>query len=287
MTLRPALSLLAGLVLALSGCSRPEATPDSAAPAPALPATDAPAQPAASASAALPASGFENVPGWLGFTVQPVAQRTQAWTPAHPNASVVIVDADAWSQTVAPGSRFRLVSREGNLPLILSAVSGVPHGCDGIENTMAAFRTPHALAEQLAWILPESDEIATAMPVISGAMSERQRSWHVGPLAITTQLDRANAGRLEVRRGNEVLLVVPFEQPGMEGADGAALDLTRNSEIGVPYPEAAFRLDEALTIVVLRTVSYEGANFEVLALRDSLERVGTQYVYLCAFWSVR
>jgi hypothetical protein len=287
------LSLLAGLTLAVvtTGCGRPAAGP---APEPSTgaqagpgnePASTAPAQQPGpdQPAAALPPNGFDRVPGWLGFAVQPADRRTRGWTPAHPNASAVIVDADAWAETVEEGTRFRLVSREGNLPLTLSEVARIPHGCDGNERTMAAFRTPHDLAEQLVWILPENYEAATAVPVTAGPVSKRKRSWTAGSLAITVQLEGKLEGRLEVREGSTIELAQPFEKPAMEGADMAPLDLTQEFEIGVPYPEAAFRIAPALTIVVLRTVTYEGVSFEVLALRDKLERPGTQYVYLCAF----
>jgi hypothetical protein len=284
-------SLALALALALTACGRPAAAPEAAAPdqagATAAPGAEPAAAPVPGAgSAGLPANGFDDVPGWLAFTVQPADQRARGWTPAHPNASVAIVGADAWSETVEEGTRFRLVSREGNLPLTLSEVSRIPYGCDGNQATMAAFRTPHDLTEQLVWILPEGpqgNEAAAVVPVTAGAKSKRQRSWTVGALAIRAQLDGAHKGRLEVRRGEQALLVHPFEKTEMQGADMAALDLTRDFEIGVPYPEAALRLSDALTIVVLRTVSYEGVSFEVLALRDTLARAGSQYVYLCAF----
>jgi hypothetical protein len=302
---RTSLSLLAGLVLTMaltaSGCGRPSASP---APEPTMgaqpgpgnePANNPPAQQPGpdQPAAALPANGFGTVPGWLGFAVQPADERTRGWTPAHPNASAVIVDADAWSETVEEGTKFRLLSREGNLPLTLAEVSQIPHGCNGDERTMAAFRTPHDLAEQLVWILPAgkdddagpagNDDAAAVVPVTAGKASKRQRSFTVGPLAITLQLDGKLGGRLQVRQGSAAVFDQPFEKPRMEGADMAPLDLTRDLEIGVPYPEAAFRIDPALTIVVLRTVTYEGVSFEVLALRDKLESAGKQYVYLCAF----
>lgn len=295
---RTSLSLLAGLVLTMaltaSGCGRPSASPapeptTGAQPGPGNePANTAPEQPGPDQpAAALPANGFGTVPGWLGFAVQPAGERARGWTPAHPNASVVIVDADAWSETVEEGTKLRLLSREGNLPLTLAEVSQIPHGCNGDERTMAAFRTPHDLAEQLVWILPNgnggNDAAAAVVPVTAGNASKRQRSFTVGPLAITLQLDGKLAGRLQVRQGSAAVLDQPFEKPRMEGADMAPLDLTRDLEIGVPYPEAAFRIDPALTIVVLRTVTYEGVSFEVLALRDKLESAGKQYVYLCAF----
>lgn len=288
---RTSLSLLAGLaapllVLVLA-CNRPSTTapePPAPAPAPAEPGTE-PAQPAVPtpAPAALPAASFGAVPGWLGFTVRPAEQRTFGWTPAHPNASVVILDADAWSEAVEEGTKFHLISQEGDLPLTLSEVSEIPYGCDGNPNVMAAFRTPHDLAEQAVWILPESHQGAAAIPVTAGAASKRQRSYAVGPLSLTVRLDGKRAGRLEIKRGDEVLRTQPFEKPDMQGADKAPLDLGKDLEIGVPYPAAAFRIDPALTIVVLRTLSYEGVSFEVLALRDALESAGTQYVYLCAF----
>ncbi len=275
------------LVLMLVACNRPAPTaPEPPAPGQAQPAAEpsstAPAQPATS-PAALPAASFDAVPGWLGFTVRPAEQRAFGWTPAHPSASVVIFDADAWSGTVEEGTRFRLVSQEGDLPLILSQVSENPHGCDGTPNVMAAFRTPRDLAEQAVWILPEGHQGAAAVAVTAGASTKRQRSYAVGPLALTVQLDGKRAGRLEVKRGSELLRTQPFEKPDMAGADKSPLDLTRDLEIGVPYPAAAFRVDPALTIVVLRTLSYEGVSFEVLALRDTLESAGIQYVYLCAF----
>ena len=306
---RPSLSRLAGLaasmlapmlvLVLILACNRPAPTapappasdqappaaePSSTAsdPPAAEPSSTAPAQPAPS-PAALPAASFDAVPGWLGFTVRPAEQRAFGWTPAHPSASVVIFDADAWSGTVEAGARFRLVSQEGDLPLTLSEVSEIPHGCDGTPNLMAAFRTPQDLAEQAVWILPEGHQGAAAIAVTAGASSKRKRGYAVGPLALTVQLDGKRAGRLEVKRGSEVLRTQPFEKPDMAGADRALLDLTRDLEIGVPYPAAAFRIDPALTIIVLRTLSYEGVSFEVLALRDTLESAGTQYIYLCAF----
>lgn len=284
------LALLAGLALVSTSCSRPSGglgLPPSAG-APAGPgggsASVKPAQqPAPDQPAGLPPNHFDRVPGWLGFTVRAADKRTRGWTPAHPNATAVILDADAWSETVEEGTRFRLVSREGNLPLTLSEVSQIPYGCDQNKRTMAAFRTPNDPAEQLVWILPEGYAAATALPVIRGSTRKHQRSWTVGPLAIRVQLDGKLDGRLEVREGSALVLARPFEKPAMEGADMAPLDLTRELEIGVPYVEAAFRIGPALTIVVLRTVTYEGVSFEVLARRDKLERAGAQYVYLCAF----
>jgi hypothetical protein len=291
---RTSLSLLAGLALTLmtSGCGRPAAspTPEPATGAGAQPghgnepstppaAQPGPAQPAA----ALPANGLEGVPGWLGFAVQPADRHTRGWTPAHPNASAVIIDADAWSETVEEGAKFRLVSREGNLPLTLSEVSQIPYGCDGNQRTMAAFRTPHELTEQLVWILPDGNETAAVAPVTAGQKSKRKRSFTVGPLEITLQLDGKHKGGMEVRQDGALVVAQPFEKKEMEGADKGPLDLTRDLEIGVPHPEAAFRIDPSLTLVVLRRMGYEGVSFEVLALRDKLESAGTVGVYLCAF----
>jgi hypothetical protein len=306
---RTSLSLLAGLALTLStsGCGRPAASPApepppgaSAQPGPGnepagTPPAELPApeQPPAALPApeqpptALPASGLEGVPGWLGFAVQPEDHRTRFWTPAHPDASAVILDADAWSETVEEGARFRLVAREGNLPLTLSGVSQIPYGCDRNHRTMAAFRTPHELAEQLVWILPEGTpgghETAAVVPVTAGPKSKRKRSFTVGPLAITLRLDGKHKGRIEARQAGAVLLAQPFEKHEMQGADMDPLDLTQDLEIGVPYPEAAFRIDPSLTLVVLRRMGYEGVSFDVLALRDELQSAGTVDVYLCAF----
>jgi hypothetical protein len=287
---RTSLSLLAGLALTLitSGCGRPAASP-APEPAPGMGAQPGPGNEPASTppteqpNPALPASGLEGVPGWLGFTVQPAGEHARAWTPSHPNASAVIIDADAWSETVEEGTKFRLVSREGNLPLTLSEVSQVPYGCDGNERTMAAFRTPRDLAEQLVWILPDGNETAAVVPVTAGETSKRKRSFTVGSLAIALQLDGKKKGHLEVRQGDAVVLTEPFEKHEMQGADDGPLDLARDFEIGVPYPEAAFRIDPSLTIVVLRRMGYEGVSFDVLALRDKLESAGTVGVYLCAF----
>jgi hypothetical protein len=284
---RSSLSLLACLTLAAvtSGCGRKDA-----APAPGNePTSAAPAPQPEPAKAALPPNGFGSVPGWLGFAVQPADTRTHHWTPAHPDASVVIVDADEWSETTAKDARFRLISREGNQPLTASGVSRVPHGCDGNERPMAGFRAAQAVAEQLVWILPDGNETAAAVPVTAAPASDTgrslgARSFTVGPLAITVRLDNPLGGNLRVHHGDKLALTQPFEKPAMAGADMAPLDLTKDLEIGVPYPEAAFRIDPALTIVVLRTVTYEGVTFDVLALRgDEVEHAGTQYVYLCAF----
>lgn len=291
---RTSLSLLAGLSLALiaTGCGRAAPSP---APGPTTdvqvapgdePASPAPARESAQQPVpALPPGGFDRVPGWLGFAVLPADQHTRGWTPTHPRASAAILDADAWSEKIPEGTRFRLLSREGNLPITLTEVSAIPYGCDRNERIMAAFQTPRELAEQLVWILPDSPDsnAAAAEPVTAGPASKRKRSWTVGPLAITVQLTGKLAGRLEVREGSTLELVQSFEKPAMAGADMAPLDLTQELEIGVPYPEAAFRIQPGLLVVVLRTVTYEGVSFEVLALRDKLERAGTQYVYLCAF----
>lgn len=279
-------ALVAGLALLSSSCSR-SATgvgahagsgdePGSATPAP---------QPELAHPAGLPPSHFEGVPGWFGFVVRAVDKRQRGWTPAHPRAGVTILDAEAWAETVEEGAKFRLVAREGNLPLALSEVSRIPFGCDGNELVMAAFRTPNDPAEQLVWILPDgaAAAAAVAVPVIAGPISKQQRSWTVGPLAIQVRLAGELDGRLEVRAGGAVALSAPFQKSAMEGADRAPLDLTREYEVGVPYVEAAFRLGPELTIVVLRAVGYEGVNFEVLALRDKLKRAGSQYVALCAF----
>lgn len=289
---RTSLSLLAGLATAVLACNRPSTSapePSAPAPEPAQPGTPPAPEPAtdptepAPSPDALPAPSFGSVPGWLGFTVRPAEQRTFGWTPAHPNASAVILGADAWSEAVEEGTKLRLIAQEGDLPLTLSEVSEIPYGCDGNPNVMAAFRTPKDLAEQAVWILPEGHQGAQAVAVTAGASSKKQRSFTVGPLSLTAKLDGKRAGKLEVKRSSEVLRTQPFEKPDMQGADKAPLDLTKDLEIGVPYPAAAFRLDPALTIVVLRTLSYEGVTFEVLALRDTLESAGTQYVYLCAF----
>jgi hypothetical protein len=288
---RTSLSRLAGLatpvLVLMLACSRPSTPAPAPAPEPAQPGTPPPApepaQPAGTPADELPAPSFGAVPGWLGFTVRPAEQRAFGWTPAHPNASAVILGADAWSEAVEEGTRFHLISQEGDLPLTLSEVSEIPYGCDGNPNVMAAFRTPHDLAEQAVWILPEDHAGAQAIAVTAGASSKKQRSYTAGPLSLTVKLDGKRAGRLEVKRGSEVLRTQPFEKPDMQGADKAPLDLTKELEIGVPYPAAAFRIDPALTILVLRTLSYEGVTFEVLALRDTLESAGTQYVYLCAF----
>ncbi|HWN69773.1 MAG TPA: hypothetical protein VNM90_19155, partial [Haliangium sp.] len=271
---RTSLSLIAGLVttmaLTVAGCGQKSASP---APGPtpgtaAQPEDTPPAQqPEPKPAAELPASGIEGVPGYLGFTVQPAGEGKRGWTPAHPNASVVIVDADAWSETVEEGTKFRLVSREGNLPLTLSEVSQVPYGCDGNERTMAAFRTPNDLAEQLVWILPDGNETAAVVPVTAGKPSKRKRSFTVESLEITLQLDGKHKGSMEVRKGGELFIAQPFEKQPMQGADKGPLDLTRDLEIGVPYPEAAFKIDPTLTIVVLRRLGYEGVSFDVLALR--------------------
>lgn len=279
-------SFLAGLALLSSSCSRSATGVGTQSGGGDEPGSATPAQqPGADLAAGLPRSHFDGVPGWFGFVVRPADKRQRGWTPAHPSASVAILDAEAWAESVQEGAKFRLVTREGNLPLALSEVSRIPYGCDANERVMAAFRTPSDPVEQLVWILPDGAATATAaaVPVIAGPISKQQRSWTVGPLAIQVQLAGKLEGRLEVRAGGESVLASSFQKPAMEGADMAPLDLTRELEIGVPYAEAAFRLGPALTIVVLRTVTYEGVSFEVLALRDKLERAGSQYVALCAF----
>lgn len=276
------------LAAVVSGCGRKDAEPASGSER----ASTTPAPQPTPAPAALPPNGLTAVPGWLGFAVQPADARKRTWTPAHPDASAVIVDADDWTETAPKDARFRLVSSEGNQAVTLSGVSGVPHGCDGKERTMAAFRAGQPLAEQLVWILPDGNESAAAVPVTAGEASKTERSFTVGPLSITTKLDGPLGGSLRVRHGDALVRTQPFEKPEMEGSDMAPLDLTRDLEIGVPYPEAAFSIAPGLTIVVLRTVTYEGVTFDVLALRQNdvertatptVEHAGTQYMYLCAF----
>jgi hypothetical protein len=290
------LSLLTGLTLSLFACKQPSPPTGSEpsaqnraapaaqnAPPAAAPVAPAAAPPAPTSDRKLPPGKFGGVPGWLGFTVQPADKRQFGWTPAHPNASVVLLKTEDWSETVEEGTAVRLVAKEGNLPLTFSEASQIPYGCDKKPVTMAAFRTPHDLAEQVVWILPESHQAAAALPVSAGAASKTQRTFTAGPLQVTVRLEGKDKGRLEVRREGAVLLSRPFARPKMEGADNAALDLTKDLEIGVPYPMAAFRIDPQLTLIVLRALSHEGVHFEVLALRDKLESVGEEYVYLCAF----
>jgi hypothetical protein len=232
----------------------------------------------------LPAWTFAKVPGWLAFTVQPAARRKNGWTPAHPNATAVILQAEPWSETVEEGSRFRLVVAEGNLPLVLSEVSQIPYGCDDIPTTMAAFRTPHDLGEQLAWILPESFEEARASTIQAQAASAKQRTYSVDGLVVRLGVSGADKGELRIERDGEVVYTQRFDKPHMEGADNTPLALDGEFEIGVPYPQAGFRLDGATAFLVLRTLSYEGVHFEVVRIgARTVESAGASSVYLCAF----
>lgn len=283
----PLIGSLTGSLLALLACS---GAPAPSAPAsPALAGTDG-AGPSSSSPAPqqaatdLPASPFAGVPGWLGLTVQPAAQRRHGWSPDHPNASVVIMNADAWSETVEEGTRFRLVAQEGNLPLVLSEVSQIPYGCDGTPTTMAAFRTPHDLAEQVAWILPDGHDTAVVVPISAGPGRARQRTWTAGPLTILLHQQDQHGGRLEVRASSGATSERPFMSADMGGDEAAVVDIANEHSIAVPFPAAAFRLDDGTVLLVLRALSYEGVHFEVLALRDGkLASAGKDYVYLCAY----
>lgn len=218
------------------------------------------------------------------MTVQPADERQHGWTPSHPNATVVILNAEPWSETVAEGTRFRLLAAEGNLPLTLSEVSQIPYGCDGTPTTMAAFRTPHDLAEQLVWILPEGNQSAAAVPVVAGQSSARQRAWSAGPLTITVKKTGAHTGTLQVQSASGPTLARDFDDTATMSEAPADLDLTSESALAVPIPAAAFRLDPDSFLLVLRSLSNEGLHLEVLALRgDTLDSAGTDYVYLCAY----
>lgn len=249
--------------------------------------TNAPAEPASiqplSMPEGLPAAPFSPVPGWLAFTVRPANQQKDAWTPAHPNATAVIVNAEPWSETVEEGTRFRLLAREGNLPLTLSEVSELPYGCDGNTTTMAAFRTPHDLAEQVVWILPENMQSSRAIPVVTGERTRTRRTWTVGAFAVTLEARGERKAHLRLARGDKELHARDVEKPMMEGASVEGFDLANEREIGMPVPQAAFDIEGRFTALVLRTLSYEGVHFDVIALGEQAQEAGNQYVYLCAF----
>ena len=233
--------------------------------------------------ATLPAWSFDNVPGWLALTTQPESRRKVAWTPSHPNATAVILHAEGWSESVEEGTHFRLVVAEGNLPLTLSEVSRIPYGCDSTPTIMAAFKTPHDLAEELAWITPASFTSASVLAVHARATSSRERVYRIGDLTVRLRVQSDEQGTLTIQRQGAMLFTREFTRPTMEGADVTALDLANDYEIGVPFPQGAFRLDGALSIIVLRYLSFETVQFEVLRVGPTIESAGTQSVYLCAY----
>ncbi|WP_428266642.1 hypothetical protein [Haliangium sp.] len=231
----------------------------------------------------LPPASFTEVPGWLGFSVHPAEARQQPWSPSHPNAGVVILGADAWSESVEEGRAFRLVAREGNRALTLSEVSQIPYGCDGVPTTMAAFKLPLDLAEQAVWILPDGFTAAEAVAVTAGERGPERRTWSAGALAIEVRKAGADAGAVVVSRGDHELYRGSFEKPQMDGAPDEPWRFDHDLPLGVPMPVAAFRIEGGLTVLVLGAPSYEGVSFEVLAGRDQLASAGSQYVYLCAY----
>lgn len=223
------------------------------------------------------------VPGWLAFAVQPRDKRAYGWTPAHPNATAVILEADSWSETVEEETPFRLVAREGNFAAKFSEVSQNPYGCDDEPMTMAAFRSPHDLAEQALWILPASHEKAAPITIKPEQFSRTSRTWTVGSeWKIEVQAKGDYKGQLVVRRGTSTAHEREFEKPLMDGVERTAIDLSNDVEIGVPYPEAAVQIDDRTAILIVRIASYEGVTFEVFTLGDSLQPAGQHQYYVCA-----
>jgi hypothetical protein len=240
---------------------------------------------APSEGAARPATDEQNtkVPGWLALAVQPRDKRAYGWTPAHPNAAAVILEADAWSETVEEGTPFRLITREGNLAGKLSEVSQIPYGCDDTPMTMAAFRTPHDLAEQAVWILPENHDGAAPIAIKPEQLARASRTWTMGDeWKIEVHARGEHKGQLVVRRGQTTVHEREFEKPVMDGVERTAIDLSSDMETGVPYPEAAIQIDDTTAILIMRIASYEGVTFEIFKLGDSLASAGQHYYYVCA-----
>jgi hypothetical protein len=178
---------------------------------------------------------------------------------------------------------FRLITREGNLAAKFSEVSQIPYGCEDQPMTMAAFRAPHDLAEQVVWILPASHEDAAPIAIKREQLSSSSRTWTMGTeWKIEVHTRGEFKGQLVVRRGKSRVHEQEFEKPLMDGVERTAIDLSSDVETGVPYPEAAVQIDEKTAILIVRIASYEGVTFEVFTLGDSLVRAKQHQYHVCA-----
>jgi hypothetical protein len=276
---------LGSMALAILACTKAPSSKKTPAEQESMSNTAPSENAARPASPASPASNAQNtkVPGWLALAVQPRDKRAYGWTPAHPNATAVILDADAWSETVDEETPFRLIAREGNLAARFSEVSQIPYGCEDTPMTMAAFRAPHDLAEQVVWILPESHANAAAIAIKREQLSRASRTWTMGnEWKIEVHARGEFKGQLVVRRGKNVVHEREFEKPLMDGVERTAIDLSSDMETGVPYPEAAVQIDDKTAILIVRIASYEGVTFEIFTLGDSLVRARQHQYYVCA-----
>ncbi|MCB9746022.1 MAG: hypothetical protein H6740_25830 [Alphaproteobacteria bacterium] len=254
------------------------------------PATDGSSTPAASPGAAaapaeaLPPGAFPPLPGWLGFTTAPAAERGHPWTPSHPNAKAVIFDPKGWEE-LSEGTAFEAATLQGPLSLKYSELSEIPYGCDETPTVMVAFQGPYDFEEQAIWILPAGMKGAKAAAPVSGPASAEARSWTVGEFTVKVARTDALHGTWEVLRGGASVHQAPFERGVMDGDESPELDLSEDVAVGAPAPLAAFTLKEGMPpVLVMRTQGYEGTNVEVFTVdKGKLVSVGSAYLYQCAF----
>jgi len=237
--------------------------------------------------------GGGELPGWMGFAAaRSAASPTFGWSPVHREADAVVFSAAFRPQwdAVARGTAYRGITAEGAVVLRYLGTREERYGCEANTAAMTAFRAERRLPEGPVWVLPADAPLKPApVPVVAAPSGKESRAWTAGRLEIAVRKTGERTALLRVSDQGRPILEEALEKHYMEGADLAPVDLSGTSEIGMPFPLAAFALSPGGPwLIVFRQPGYEGNAFRSLLVEDGrasfLESERhSPFLYLCAF----
>jgi hypothetical protein len=239
------------------------------------------------------------VTGWLAFaTKSKNNSRDFSWLPVNSQAQVAIFSQD-WIKVksgtplvaLAPGIKQQIKFRR---------FAEEAYGCDNGRIKMGTFTAPKAFPGGPVWLLPPgSANNATALrleplklnqlPTNILPANRRKpsdaRAWKVGATTIVMQKQSNLGVKLTFLMNSKVFSTIQAEKYFFEGAEKKPVNLSEESEPGIPIPVGAFQLKpNQPPVIVLWKPGYEGNNFEVLAqINGQVQRLEVASVYSCAF----
>lgn len=236
----------------------------------------------------LPPTSEESRGAWLGLAAHGEGEMQDWWTPVHSEAEVLVFDeTGAWSD-VPEGAPFLALTEAGEVEITFRGVEEVPYGCDGNAADFATFDAEERIDEGVVWLAPR-DNAGALVPnrVTDDSQSTRRRTWE-GPGNGKVVLERTSEAKatFTFERKGKVLYTQEVERHLMEGAEDTPLDLTQDTEIGMPYPELMVLAPSRGTAwLVTRVHGYEGLSWDVIELdrRSGTTKGPWMYAYFCAF----
>ncbi len=278
--------LLLGWSLACTGGLTSEDTDDAAVDVPEPTPIEAPVEPETPTEivyAALPAVP-EGAETWLGLGTVSEFDSDAYWIPAHPTAEVVVFAGEGFWEEVPIGARFAGLHDQGRVELVFQGVAAHAYGCDGNTAEFALFEGDMRPSGVVWFADPDNKRPTKAVSTSEVLTTKTERQWKVGPAKAKLVRMADMEAQFTVSRGAKQGYKETVEKYTMDGMDAVPIDLTSDSEVGMPYPELFVMSGKSIWLVS-RSHGYEGTGWDVVELTGGKgkSRGSWMSAYYCAF----